>query len=107
MFVKKAILGAVLCCAAFGSMAAGVSTGKVTTVIVNASNFLFFTAGSKSGSPACGLNDQWAISLDTPKGKSVYALLLSAKASDTAVTVVGTASCAGWGDREDVLYIYQ
>lgn len=104
--MKKVILGLVLFCSAFGSMA-GTSTGKVTSVIVNASNFLFFTAGTKTGSPSCGQNDQWAISLDTAKGKSVYVLILAARASDTAVTVVGTAACAGWGDREDVLYIYQ
>lgn len=83
---------------------AGTSSGKVTTMIINASNFLFFTAGTKTGSPSCGNNNQWAINLATAQGKTIYALLLSAQAQDKTVSVFGNNACNNWGDREDVLY---
>ena len=83
---------------------AGSSSGKVTTMIINSSNFLFFTAGAKSGSPTCGNNDQWAINLATAQGKNIYAMLLAAQAQDRTVSVFGNNTCNNWGDREDVLY---
>ncbi len=73
-------------------------------MIINASNFLFFTAGIKTGSPTCGNNNQWAINLATAQGKTIYALLLSAQAQDKTVSVFGNNTCNNWGDREDVLY---
>ncbi|WP_235511556.1 hypothetical protein [Acidovorax sp. Root568] len=85
---------------------AGSSSGKVTTMIINSSNYLFFTVGTKSGSPTCGNNDQWAINLATAQGKSIYALLLAAQAQDKTVNVVGNNTCNNWGDREDVLYAF-
>ncbi|MBD9393520.1 MULTISPECIES: hypothetical protein [Acidovorax] len=86
------------------SAQAGSSSGKVTTLIINSSNFLFFTAGVKTGSPSCGNNNQWAINLATAQGKTIYALLLSAQAQDRTVSVFGNNACNNWGDREDVLY---
>lgn len=85
---------------------AGSSSGKVTTLLVNSSNFLFFTVGTKIGSPLCGNNNEWAINLATAQGKSIYALLLAAKALDKNVTISGNNTCNNWGDREDVLYGY-
>lgn len=83
---------------------AGSSSGKVTTMLINSSNFLFFTAGVKSGSPACGNNNEWAINLATAQGKTVYALLLAAQAQDKTVVIAGNNTCNNWGDLEDVLY---
>ena len=85
---------------------AGTSAGKVSTMIVNAQNYLFFTAGVKTGSPACGNNNQWAINLGTPKGKSIYVMLLAAQMQDKTVTIYGNQTCNEWGDREDVSYGY-
>lgn len=97
----------IVCVTLFACTAhAGSSTGKVTTLIINASNYLFFTAGTKIGSPGCGNNNQWAINLATAQGKTIYALLLSAQALDKTVTVIGGNTCNGWGDREDVSYAY-
>lgn len=83
---------------------AGTSSGPVTTLIINSSNFLFFTAGTKTGSPTCGNNNQWAINLGTAQGKTIYAMLLAAQAQNKTVTVYGNNTCNNWGDREDVLY---
>lgn len=101
--MKKILIATFFCFQALGAMA-GTSSGKVTTLIVNASNYLFFNAGVKQQSPVCGNNDQWAINLSTPKGKSIYAMLLAAKAQDRNVWVYGNNTCDEWGDREDVLY---
>lgn len=95
------------CAITFGSPSfAGSSSGKVTTMIVNASNYLFFTAGTKTGSPVCGNNNQWAVNLGTAQGKSIYALLLAAQAQDKTVYIYGNNTCSNWADREDVLYGY-
>ena len=104
-FNTKLIVIAILCATACASHA-GSSSGKVTSMIINSSNYLFFTAGTKSGSPACGNNDQWAINLGTAQGKTIYALLLAAQAQDKVVNVVGNNTCNNWGDREDVLYAF-
>ncbi len=101
--VKKASFAACAILLAF-NVQAGTSSGKVTTMIINATNFLFFTAGTKTGSPTCGNNNQWAINLATAQGKTIYALLLSAQAQDKTVSVFGNNTCNNWGDREDVLY---
>lgn len=100
----KYLLIAIASTMIIGHAHAGTSTGKVTTMIVNASNFLFFTAGTKTGSPGCGNNNQWAINLGTAKGKSIYAMLLAAQMQDKSVTIYGNNTCNEWGDREDVLY---
>ncbi|MDR0203806.1 MAG: hypothetical protein LBJ40_16785 [Delftia acidovorans] len=86
------------------AVTAGSSSGKVTTLIVNSENYLFFNAGAKTGSPACGNNQQWAINLSTPKGKSIYVMLLAAQMQDKTVTIYGNQTCNEWGDREDVYY---
>lgn len=104
-FHAKFIASAILCAMACASHA-GSSSGKVTLMIINSSNYLFFTAGIKSGSPACGNNDQWAINLGTAQGKTIYALLLAAQAQDKVVNVVGNNTCNNWGDREDVLFAF-
>lgn len=100
--LKKFI--ATLAFAACSASNAGTSTGPVTILIVNSSNYLFFTAGTKTGSPTCGNNNQWAISLSTAQGKSIYVMLLAAQAQNKQVSVYGANTCNNWGDREDVLY---
>jgi hypothetical protein len=100
----KKILATIFFAAQSIAATAGISSGKVTTLIVNSENYLFFTAGTKSGSPACGNNNQWAINLGTPKGKSIYVMLLAAQMQDKVVTIYGKQTCNEWGDREDVLY---
>jgi len=101
--MKKILITLFLSCQGFGAMA-GTSSGKVTSIIINASNYLFFTAGTKTGSPACGNNNQWAINLGTAKGKSIYVMLLAAQTQDKTVSIYGNQTCNEWGDREDVLY---
>lgn len=104
---KIKLIALFACTLTFGSTSfAGSSSGKVTTLIVNASNYLFFTVGTKIGSPVCGNNNEWAINLGTAQGKSIYALLLAAKAQDKTVYIAGNNTCNNWGDREDVLYGY-
>lgn len=87
-----------------GMTHAGTSNGKVTFMIINSTNYLFVTAGVKTGSPACGNNNEWAVNLGTAQGKSLYALLLSAQSQDKTVSIVGNGTCSIWADREDILY---
>lgn len=83
----------------------GTSTGTVRTVIVNASNFLFFEAGTISNRASCGgSSNQWAVNINSTNGKSLFTLVLFAKSTGRSITVVGTGACNSWGDREDALY---
>ena len=104
--MKNILATLLLASASCFTFAAGTSNGPVTVLLVNSSNVLFFTAGTKVGSPSCGPNNQWVIDLSSPEGKSSYALLLSAQALGQTVYVVGTGVCLIWGDREDALYMY-
>lgn len=107
--MKKILISALwlACLLPHTPASAGSSGGLVGVMIVNSSNFLFFTAGTKAGSPACGSgNGQWALNLSTAVGKSTYAMLLTAQAQGKIVYVYGNGTCNGWGDREDVLYVY-
>ena len=38
-------------------------------------------------------------------GKKLYALILSAKASNSQIMVVGTGACTRWVDGEDIEWI--
>lgn len=87
---------------------AGTSSGSVTSVTVNAYNYLFFSNGTKSGTPGCGSGNpnDWAVDLSTAKGRSIYALVLSSQIQGKSITVIGGNQCTTWGDREDVLYMF-
>lgn len=104
--MKKYFIGIILSVFCISGMAAGTSSGKVSMLIINSSNYLFFEVGTKSGSPSCGNNNQWAVNLNTAIGKSFYAMLLTAQALNKTVYVFGTGTCTNWGDREDALYMY-
>lgn len=104
--MKKLISIALMSFLSSGVFAAGASTGTVGFLLVNVSNTLMFSAGAPTGAPGCSAYGQWAISLDTAKGKSTYALLLAAAAQGSSVTVNGTGACTDASDRESVLYLY-
>ena len=67
---------------------------------------VMFEAGTNSMKSECSTQgNEWASSVATPTGKAMYALLLTAAASGRAVSVVGSADCSAWGDREAPRYI--
>lgn len=85
---------------------AGSASGHVSRILVHAPGVVMFDAGNHSGRPACSkVGNEWAFSLTTQQGKSMYALLLSAANLDIPVYVQGTGKCSAWGDREDVYFM--
>lgn len=87
---------------------AGVSSGQVTQVMAHVGDIIIFEAGSHTGKPACSTSgDGWALSLSTNTGRSMYALILMARAQGKTITVVGEnpGVCSAWGDREAPRYI--
>ena len=95
--------------------ASGSSSGQVTGILVvsapwaapsPSSDVAVFSAGSHSGKPACSvIGDDWSISLTTPSGRAMYALILSAQAQGKSVNVAGSNTCSAWGDRETPVWI--
>ena len=79
----------------------GESSGLVTYIYVHTPNILMFQAGTQNAPAGCSKYNQWAISLDDPMGKPLYALLLSAQAQGKPVYIKGYSNtCQAWDDRE-------
>jgi hypothetical protein len=85
----------------------GASNGEVLRIMVHTPGVVMFGAGSHPNKPSCSTaGNEWAFSLNSPKGRSMYALLLSAVNQGIPVHVYGTGKCSAWGDREDVHWLY-
>lgn len=81
--------------------------GKVVSLMVHQGDVVIFDVGQHSNRPDCSvIGNQWALSLQTDTGKSMYALLLSAAAQGQVVYVKGTGTCNAWGDRESPSYMW-
>jgi hypothetical protein len=95
----------VLTAAAVFTAQAGQQTGKVARIHVRASDGLIYMVltGPRTGSPACAARDYWVIKNENSEaGKRQYAYLLTAQASNRAITVFGANTCARWYDGEDI-----
>ena len=94
------------CCV---SVHAGSQTGKVTNLLVRASDGLvYFTIDgpAKVNSPACARVSYWMIRDENSEvGKKQYAMLLAAQASGREIVVQGMNTCLRWNDGEDVNYL--
>lgn len=103
-FKNKLALLASLSLIAFPAWA-GSQTGKVTQLIVRASDGLvyFFLSGPASGRPECATQPYWMIKDEnSAAGKRQLALLLTVRAADQVITVSGTSTCTRWGNGEDI-----
>jgi hypothetical protein len=88
------------------SASAGSSSGIVAGIYANDDDTIIFFAGSHEGKPACStVGDSLALSLATPAGRAMYAMLLSAQAQGKSVSVGGTGTCSATPDRESPRYI--
>ena len=91
--------------------AGGISTGVPSNVLVLPdSNLVFFSAGEHLRPASCATNatGTWALSTATSGGKTMYALILTAMATETSITVegFGTGNCDIWSDREAARFAY-
>lgn len=94
-------------CASFATTSfAGTSNGAPTGVLAAQFGIVMFSAGTKTGAPACAsIPTDWAINTTTPEGKSLYALLLTAVATGRNVAITGSNTCDAWPDRETAVAI--
>lgn len=85
--------------------------GTVTLIAASGSSgepYAFLVAGQRTTKPACAVNDDiWTISNpSSDAAKAVLSLVLTAKASNQQITVVGTGSCdPAQPGRETIAYI--
>jgi hypothetical protein len=85
---------------------AGSSSGYITQILVVADTATF-SAGTHNSKPACStVGEDWSVSLSSPGGRAMYAMLLSAFAQHLAIGVSGTGGCTAWPDRETPNYIW-
>lgn len=86
---------------------AGGYLGKIGRVTVQQPNYVFISLGGHNSAPGCqGGSDEFAIDISTTLGKSQYAFVLTAKALESDVQVIGTGTCSLWPDRESVNYLF-
>ena len=102
--VSKAVFLAVAMVASFAY--AGTSSGLITALKVHTGDVVMFSTGPINQKATCGTaGDEWALSLNTPTGRAMYALVLSASAQGKAVLVTGTNACNAWADCETPYWI--
>lgn len=96
---------------ALGCMSAnaGSQVGKVTGLLVRATDGLVYfeiEGGVASDKPACAARTYWIIRDENSEvGKKQYAMLLAAQASGRELAVRGMNTCDRWGDGEDVNWL--
>ena len=88
---------------------AGYQTGKITSIRVSSptvsSPTHFQLNGTWNGQPACATSPWWAIDTDTPAGKSLLSILLTAYSTDKTVTVWGQGICSLRSDMETAIQV--
>lgn len=91
-----------------GAAHAGSIQGRVTAIVVRASDGLHYVTieGVRSSPPACATHDYFMIADEhSDSGKSQIAILLSAYMSGKSVHIEGTGTCTRWPDGEDILVV--
>lgn len=86
-------------------ISAGEQTGKITQIVVRASdNLHYFTLeGPSSGKPTCASMGYWMIKNENSvAGRSQLSILHSAQAQQKPIRVIGAGTCTRWPDGEDV-----
>lgn len=110
MLNKKIVMSSVIAATlAFGAVAhAGSAVGKVTRVLVQKPNFVFFTVeGNISAPAACqGGSQDFSIDISTTLGKSQYAYILTSQALESTLVVTGEGMCNSWPDRESLNFVF-
>lgn len=106
--MSRYVIVALLSFSVFVSPAhAGRSAGQVTQIIAHEGDVVMFSSGFHQDKPLCStVGEDWALSLSTQAGKAMYALVLSAHAQGKPINVIGSGTCAAWGDREAPRYVY-
>lgn len=90
------------------AVAASDSTpGTVSNILVLSGKVFFFTTGTRTSTPTCHTqSSRWVFNAATPEGQAMLSVLLTAYASNKAISVHGTGACADWGDTESVEFIF-
>jgi hypothetical protein len=89
------------------AVAASDSTpGTVNNILVLSGKVFFFTTGTRTSTPTCHTqSSRWVFNATSAEGQAMLSVLLTAYASNKAISVHGTGACADWGDTESVEYI--
>jgi hypothetical protein len=108
-FKKTCLVAQVIAALALGSSQAIASNGTgllgFVLVLQNPNVAIIETPVTTDAAACASVANQWAIDIDTSVGKSILAILLTAKATGTPVRVVGTGACTYTGDREDISWV--
>lgn len=107
--LRMAIATAATCSLSPSPAVAGEQTGRITSLLVRASDGLVSVEleGTHSAKPACATYNYWMIKAEsTTTGKQQYAALLGAKLSGKQVRLIGSNQCTRWGDGEDIDGLY-
>ncbi len=84
---------------------AGNGNGLLTRVLMLAPSTAITGTATTPAQASCATEGEWAVDVSTAQGKSIYAMMLTAKSLDAPVTIVGTDTCDVIGDRETIYWI--
>lgn len=104
----KAVAALLSLCTALAH-ADGIQTGTVTNLYVRAADgLIYFTlSGTPSGHPTCATGGFWVLKDENSNvGKQQFAMLLTARAQGSPITVWGAGVCKRWLDDEDVNLLF-
>jgi hypothetical protein len=79
------------------------SVGTVTRLMPHQGDIAIFTiSGPRTNSPACSTQGtEWALTLTTPTGRAMYAMLMVAATQNKTLRVVGWGTCLSWTQRAE------
>lgn len=104
--ISTAAAIAALSLSSSAALAAGNGTGVLGFVLVLQSpDVAIVQTPVNTGLAACATTGQWQIDITNSIGKSIYATMLTAKATGSSVRVVGTGACGPLPDRETISWI--
>jgi hypothetical protein len=107
--MKKLILiaGLALCSSAYGGKITSTQITKLGLGTDNGAVLFIRAEGTKDSTPQCHNNSNFtfAMSLSSDLNKSMFSVLLAAKASGATVKLSGTSSCGVFSGIEELKYV--
>ncbi|MET0117393.1 MAG: hypothetical protein ABW090_08215 [Sedimenticola sp.] len=96
-------------CFSVSQVIAGESQGGVLRYWMHHfSDHFIFEVENKIARPSCdtiGPVGRYAIDVRQPKGKALMSIIVTAKATNSFVHVVGSGDCTVYGDSEDISHV--
>lgn len=97
----RSLILAALVTFALPAAASDAGPGVVSDLQVEGTRVAFLLSGPRTTRPSCVVWDRFVFDLTTPGAEAMFAYLLSARATQQSIRVIGTHSCNIVADHEN------